>query len=238
MGDEKEPQTVEDRANKYANEILRVYSDGPLYLAGWCAAGTLTVEIARQLRENGHHVGLVALFDAERPGHTPPKGIHFFLSRTWKKLVFHYGRMSGIPWRQRATYIYEALGRNWDTAMESFYAANQRIMLWLQKRFGVSLSEAAYNNVYATLDGLNDSSMRTYPGKLNLFRAADVPNFSGMDETLGWSEIATEGVQVSFVPGDHVSMFKKPHVASLAQRLQSELQKSESQRLSPITAHK
>jgi thioesterase domain-containing protein len=75
---------------------------------------------------------------------------------------------------------------------------------------------------------LRDFSVRPYPGKLTLYRAADVPGFSGMDQTLGWGSIATEGVDVEFVPGDHVSMFKKPHVASLAYRLQSELQRAES----------
>jgi thioesterase domain-containing protein len=62
---------------------------------------------------------------------------------------------------------------------------------------------------------------------LNLFRAADVPNFAEMDATLGWSAVAQGGVEVNFVPGDHVSMFKKPFNRSLAQRLQHELQESE-----------
>ncbi|WP_263360074.1 non-ribosomal peptide synthetase [Acidicapsa ligni] len=227
MGDEREPQSVDERARKYASEILQVYSDGPFYLAGWCAAGTLTVEIARQLHEAGHRVGLVALFDADRPGYAPPKSIRIFFARAGKKILYHSGRIRRIPWRKRWTYLYEALGRNWDTAIESFYTANQRIMLWLHRKFGISLSVAAYNNVYSTLDSLNDASLRTYPGRLNLFRAADVPKYPGMDETLGWSTIASDGVQVTFVPGDHVSMFKKPHVTSLAWHLQQELQKSE-----------
>jgi amino acid adenylation domain-containing protein len=227
MGDETEPQAVEERARRYAEEILQVYSDGPIYLAGWCAAGTLTVEIARHLRATGHQVGLVALFDAECPGHTPPKGVGVWTSTMAKKLDFHRRRIQQIPWKARITYILEALGRNWDWAVESFYTANFRSMLWLQKRFGLSLSEAAFNNVYASFAGIQDSCVQPYSGKLNLYRAADVPNFSGMDETLGWRAVAPE-VEVSFVPGDHVSMFKKPNVASLAQKLQFEMQKSES----------
>jgi len=100
-------------------------------------------------------------------------------------------------------------------------------MLWLKKHFGISLSEAAFNNVYASISGLNDRSVRTYPGELILFRASDVPIFTDMDATLGWGTIAEGGVKVDFVPGDHVSMFLKPNVASLAQRLQRELRRSE-----------
>jgi amino acid adenylation domain-containing protein len=227
MANEKAPMSVEERARKFSSEILQIAPTGPVYLAGWCAAGTLTVEIARQLRESGHEVGLVALFDAERPGFALPSGPKNWASRAWTKTRYHFGRLSNIPWGEKFQYLFEAMERNWDWAVESYYTANYRSMLWLQKRFGLSLSEAAYNNVYASLAALNDYSVRPYPGKLNLFRAADVPNFAEMDPTLGWSTIAREGVEVNFVPGDHVSMFKKPHIASLAYRLQQELQKSE-----------
>jgi amino acid adenylation domain-containing protein len=227
MGDEREPMAMSDRARKFAQEIVAVYPSGPLYLAGWCAAGSLTVEIARQLREGGHEVGLVALFDAERPGFTLPKGVKPWTVRAWKKTVFHARRLQRIPWNEKVTYITDAFGRNWDWAVESYYTANYRTMLWLQRRFGVSLSEAAFNAVYATMSDHTDISVRPYPGKLNLFRAADVPDFAEMDATLGWSVIAEGGVDVNFVPGDHVSMFKKPYNVSLAQRLQRELQASE-----------
>jgi amino acid adenylation domain-containing protein len=228
MADETEPLRVEHRARMFAREILNVYSEGPLYLAGWCAAGTLTVEIARQLREAGHTVGVVALFDAERPGYAPPRGAGIWINRMWMKAMFHLRRIVTIPWKEKLNYFYDAIVRNWDWAVESFYTAHFQSMLWLKKRFGLSLSETAFNNVYASLSALRDFSVRPYPGKLTLYRAADVPGFQGMDQTLGWGSIATEGVDVEFVPGDHVSMFKKPHVASLAYRLQSELQKAES----------
>jgi amino acid adenylation domain-containing protein len=227
MGDEREPLNMQDRASKFASEILAVCPSGPLYLAGWCAAGTLTVEIARSLREAGHTVGLVALFDAERPGFAPPTGVRSSVSRLWNKFAFHADRMSRVPWSGRLAYIFEAFSRNWDLAVEAYFTAHYRFMFWLQRRFGFPLSEAAYNNVYAGLSQLRDYSVRPYPGKLNLFRAADVPNLDGIDETLGWGTVAMEGVDVNFVPGDHISMFKKPYVASLAHRLQQELQRSE-----------
>jgi amino acid adenylation domain-containing protein len=227
LGDEREPMSIEDRAREFAKEIVSVYPQGPLYLVGWCAAGTLTVEIARQLRESGHQVGLVALFDAQRPGFALPRGARPWASRLGKKIVFHFRRIRRIPWHGKIAYVGRALARNWDALVESYYAANYLTMLWLQKRFGLSLSEAAFNNVYASISALKDVSVGVYPGRLNLFRAADVPNFVEIDTTLGWGTIAQGGVEVNFIPGDHVSMFKKPNNASLAQRLQQELKKSE-----------
>ena len=227
MSNEREPITVDDRARHFAREITQVCSNGPLYLAGWCAAGTLTVEIARQLREAGRDVGLVALFDAERPGFAPPKGFGAWIGRAWKKTVYHMGRLRRVSWNEKFTYLFEAFARNWDLAVESYYTANYRTMMWLQKRFGLSLSEAAFNTVYAGMAGGSNETVRPYPGKLNLYRAADVPDLFEMDATLGWSTVAQGGVEVNFVPGDHVSMFKKPNIHSLARRLQQELQTSE-----------
>jgi amino acid adenylation domain-containing protein len=227
IGDEREPISLEDRARRFAREILAAHPHGPLYLAGWCAAGPLTVEIARQLRETGHKVGLVALFDAERPGFALPSGLMPRTSRLWKKIAFHSGRLRRSPWKEKIAYISEALTRNWDWAVESYYTANHRTMLWLQRQFGLSFSEAAFNNVYASIATLTDVSIRPYPGKLSLFRAADVPSYEEIDLTLGWTTIALGGVKVDFVPGDHVSMFKKPNNRYLAQRLQQELHEYE-----------
>jgi amino acid adenylation domain-containing protein len=227
MGDEREFMNIEERAQLFAREILKIYPNGPLYLAGWCAAGSLTVEIARQLQEMGHSVGLVALFDAERPGFAPPHGVGAGSSRLWKKITYHWTRLRRISWGERVKYITEAAERNWEGVVDSYYAISHRTLLWLRKRFGISISETAFHHTYANMLTLGEVSIRPYPGKLNLYRATDVPDLPEIDATLGWGTIAQGGVTVDFVPGDHVSMFKKPHVASLAHRLQQEMQRYE-----------
>ena len=227
MGDEREQMSTEERARLFASEIVKIYPNGPLYLAGWCAAGSLTVEIARQLREAGHRVGLVALFDAERPGFAPPQGIKMRSSRLWKKLAFHWTRLRHMDVRQRTTYIAEAIERNWEWAVDSWYATTHRTLAWLQRHFGISISKTAFHHTYANMSALGEASVRPYPGKLNLYRAMDVPDLPEIDSTLGWGMIAQGGVAVDFVPGDHVSMFKKPHITSLAHRLQQEMQRYE-----------
>jgi len=227
LGDEREPMNVAERARQFCREILAVCPEGPLYLAGWCAAGTLTVEIARQLREGGHQVGLVALFDAERPGFAPARGLTAWLSRLWKKVAFHWVRLRQISWRERLTYIGDAVDGNWEWAVDHYYAISYRVILWLQRHFNISLSGTAYHHVHATMSALKDLSVRPYPGKLNLYRAADVPDRTEADATLGWSVVARDGVDVQFVSGDHLSMFRKPYVDSLAGLLQREMRRHE-----------
>jgi amino acid adenylation domain-containing protein len=227
LGNESEPTTIVERARLFAKEIVAIYPHGPLYLAGWCAAGTLTVEIARQLREAGHEVGLVALFDAERPGFTPSRKLSGLGALIRNKAVFHYSRLRHIDWKQRFAYLLEAAGRNWETLVDSYYAVSFRLLRWMQKRLPVALPATAFHRVYANMSDLDNQQVRSYPGKLNLYRAADVPFHAETDATLGWSAVADGGVAVSFVSGDHVSMFKKPHVDSLARLLQQEMHQHE-----------
>lgn len=149
------------------------------------------------------------------------------MSRLSKKASFHWMRLRGLPWRKREDYLVEALGRNWEATVEFSDAMLYRIVAWLQRRFGISVSGSTFYRVQADAVTLKSTPVRPYPGKLNLYRAKDVPDRMESDSTLGWGSVAGEGVKVDFVPGDHVSMFKMPNVANLAGRLQREMQNCE-----------
>jgi len=222
LGNESGPITVAERAQLFAKEIASVHPVGPLYLAGWCAAGALTVEIARQLRESGREVGLVALFDAERPGYAPPRSLSHLGTRLRSKTAFHYSRLRHIGWKQRLAYFSEAVTRNREAALDAWYALSFRALRWMHKRFSIALPASAFHHVHANMSDVGNDQVRPYPGALNLYRAADVPDRGDADATLGWGSVAHD-VNVSFVAGDHVSMFKKPHVDSLARLLRQQM---------------
>jgi thioesterase domain-containing protein len=222
--DDSRAQTIQDRAAIYVTEILKVKFDGPLLLTGWCAAGSLTVEIARQLVELNYRVGLVALLDAERPGYRP-----LFRSsraaRLLAKVRFHVRRFRGGSIRQKREYIRDALRHNWETRLESLFTHHHPWLMRIQRVFNLPLPEAAVNNTWAAV--LRNYAPARYPGRVILFRATDVPQLPVSDETLGWIEIVEEGVQVEFVPGDHESMFRSPHVEFFSRRLCQALQLGE-----------
>jgi amino acid adenylation domain-containing protein len=218
-----EPQTVVDRAETYVKEILGVHPEGPVSLVGWCAAASLTVEIARQLHALGHEVGLVALFDAERPGYRPAiRAYRYF--RLMASLKFHFRRLRGEYRRKRLVYFHTVLRRFWDIVVESLFMHNRTLVLRLQRLFGFPLPDAVFNNTWARVTAIQNYAPARYPGKVWLFRALDVPQLPETDETLGWKEIVDGGVEVVFVEGDHESMFHDPHVDSLSRRLRHALQ--------------
>ena len=57
------PGSISELAAHYVDRIRAVQPDGPYHLLGWSAGGTITHEIAVQLRAAGHRVALLALLD-------------------------------------------------------------------------------------------------------------------------------------------------------------------------------
>jgi thioesterase domain-containing protein len=227
LPDIPEAQSVEDRAAAYMKEILKVYSGGALLLAGWCAAGSLTVEIARQLREFGHEVGLVALFDAERPGYQPAvlgRRPNWWADTLIPSLRFHSQRFRRANGRAKVSYIGDMVHHRWDALLEALFMRYRRTALSLQRVFRFALPEAAFNNTWSSIAAIQNYTPAKYSGRVTLFRAADVPQHPGADETLGWKEIVEEGVDVVFVPGDHESMFHPPQANYLGERLRQALE--------------
>ena len=61
------PQSLEEIAALYVDEIRAVQPEGPYRLAGWSLGGMIAYEIARQLRSEGSAVNLLALIDSYPP---------------------------------------------------------------------------------------------------------------------------------------------------------------------------
>ena len=59
-----------------------------------------------------------------------------------------------------------------------------------------------------------------YQGPITLLWAKERP-VGSTDRRLGWRDLATGGLDVRAVPGDHLSMMTEPHVRVLAQELQA-----------------
>ena len=65
-------------------------------------------------------------------------------------------------------------------------------------------------------------STTSYPGRITYFWANDAGT-SFDDNRLAWSTVARGGFDLHRVPGDHATMREEPHIAVIADRLQSML---------------
>lgn len=229
-GDDELPTTVEERAAIYAGEIAQVYPDGPLSLAGWCLAGSLTVEVARVLREQGRIVALVALFDSERPGYKPRlvNGGNLWKARLESFTRFHSDRMRDLDWQERARYLTVHSKHRWEDVIEALSIWQRAVFRWLHRNTAFALPGSMKKRLARMgADELRPSGQQLYPGKIVLFRASDVARISGTEPSLGWDEVAKDGVVVEFAPGDHESMFRDPHLRQFGKILQRALREGE-----------
>ena len=59
--------SIETMASAYVQEITAMQGAGPYHLCGNCFGGLVAYEMAHQLRQQGHEVGLLALIDTRYP---------------------------------------------------------------------------------------------------------------------------------------------------------------------------
>ena len=69
------PATIEEMAQDYLPEVLRIQPHGPYYLLGYSIGGLVLLELGRRLMELGETVGMLAMVDTGLPcaGESVPK---------------------------------------------------------------------------------------------------------------------------------------------------------------------
>ncbi|WP_321473485.1 non-ribosomal peptide synthetase [uncultured Paludibaculum sp.] len=60
-------ESIDEVAEDYAAEIVKIQPCGPYHLLGWSAGGVLAYALAARLQQNGHEVALLAMLDTHAP---------------------------------------------------------------------------------------------------------------------------------------------------------------------------
>jgi non-ribosomal peptide synthetase component F/thioesterase domain-containing protein len=216
------PYRFEDIAAYHIESLRMAQPHGPYYLGGWCLAGVLAYEMARQLQAQGEEVVLVALFDAANPAYLrrfSKAEVAVRRSLFWvhkAKLHFHRLRQLGIA------AAWEYLGERVESVRQNFRLA--RLRRDYQSRLGktekLSGELRGANAVVYLAAGAYKPGL--YSGRVALFRSALEPLSLHRDPMLGWSDVATRMV-LEEVPGDHREIFDEPAVRVLAAQLSEQL---------------
>jgi thioesterase domain-containing protein len=83
-------------------------------------------------------------------------------------------------------------------------------------------------HVRRDLRATQNYGLRLYPGRITFFKASETLEGTSADPTLGWSEWASDGVDVHIVPGNHANLMYEPHVQVLAKVLTDCLHQAQS----------
>ena len=213
-------------AADYVEKIRALQASGPYLLAGHSLGGIVAFEMARQLRQAGQAVALLAMFDSvlAQPSEQALSDDQTreadarTLADAAATMASFMGRDIALPWQ-------ELRGLSTDEQIACVLDA-------LRRNDAVPFDEAAklIRNLL-TVSRAHVAARRAYrPGPsavpVTLFRAREAHNaqlaaadgYAGSGESLGWSAVCEHPVRVLWVPGDHVTMMNEPHVRELAQR--------------------
>ena len=196
-------------AMSYLDAIRTVQPGGPYLLGGWSSGGTVAFEMARQLQACGAEVALVVLLDSGPPGIVDADDTVSLLAGFAGNLgipinlvsdeLLQSGTETQLEWLLDQAHRSQALPS--DVGLDD-----------LRRQFELYLADVAAVRNYHPPAG-------SFP--LLLLRAADEHE---IPETIArWSRLSSNKLEVHDVPGDHVTMMRIPHVATLAEFLRNRL---------------
>jgi aspartate racemase len=202
--DGKQPclTSVPAMADSYIREIRKVQPRGPYHIGGYSFGGLVAYEMAQMLQAQGEEVALLALFDTY-PGKMEGRAAALKKLRT-------------LPIGQQISFLFKK---------------GLFVMMTLRKRLELQMLPKALRNVrQACSRAAGNYDVEPYCGKITLFRVNEKSIDSVNDPYAIWWRVASEGVDLREISGDHLSLLKEPQVRLLAEQLSDALNQSVNQR--------
>ena len=211
--------TISQIAARYVKALLARQPAGPFYLGGHSFGATVAYEMALQLSEQGHDIGLLAIIDQRKPG--------------WRLTVSQALPFLHLIILRMLAQLRDELRQARPT--DRLRMIRRTLSLWSRRALGYRATHLMFD--FSRMDteqiafyegglrALLDYRPRPAPIKISLFRAK-VPSLSNLalDSTLGWNELGGSDVRVHVVPGNHGSMMTEPMVRELAKAISEQLE--------------
>jgi amino acid adenylation domain-containing protein/non-ribosomal peptide synthase protein (TIGR01720 family) len=217
--------TIEEMAACYLAAVRTVQPCGPYLLGGSSFGGVVAFEMAQQLVRGGEEVALLALFDTAAPGRSwrePDDAVLIAgLARAQageqgQTLALSADDLRGLPYEEQIAKALAAMRDSGIVGPEIDVAWLVRFLTGYRSRLR---AWAMYRPAPC-------------PARITLFRAAvmdaeDLRQLSPeerqeiQDPSHGWEPLATGGIDLQWVPGDHGTMIMEPHARDLARALEA-----------------
>jgi amino acid adenylation domain-containing protein len=209
LGEAGRLTTVVEMAAYHIETIRRRQARGPYHVTGFCAAGLIAYEVARQLVESGEEVPLLALIDTYGPVRQSRK-------QNWKEHFLQFVRGDQARWTVAAERA-RAMRRMFERRLwHLLYRHGLPLEGWIRKRIQHAAPEEFLPAFAASLRYVPP----VYPGRLTLFRPPIEKLDAGQNAQYGWAGMALGGLDIVEVPGSHLEMPVSEIVAAeLARRI-------------------
>jgi thioesterase domain-containing protein len=198
---------IEQMAHHYLQSIRILQPEGPYFLGGYSFGGLVAFEMAHQLRAEGQKVQLLALID------THPSEIN-------RSLKYYLSGISYYLKCSKPDILIDFLAlkvKKVFTSRSSSYDP-----LWDQIMTRIRTAMKTY-------------TLRAYPNQIIFFEATESPvpwpkskdYLSFRDDRSDWAKVATGGLEIYPIPGDHLTIFDEPCVQILAEKLRACLDRAQ-----------
>ena len=201
------PHSVEGIAAICVRAIRKARPEGPYALTGWCAAGFLGLEIAKQLEAEGGEVAFVAMLDA-RTVFLPPSGRGKRLAVRGFHLFQRFSFFLSRVFEQGAKPVRSAAMLRLTRAAD----VGQRAWRGLSPSHSDALTEAVENY-----------RPGPWTGRIIHIWAQRRPRGLFRDPQFICGHLSPAGFGFYEVAGDHLSILVEPHIAELSSALATEI---------------
>jgi amino acid adenylation domain-containing protein len=198
-------------AGRYVEALLEAQPEGPYLLGGWSMGGVIAFEMARQLTDRGHHVGLLALIDSAAPG--PARALDpldevTILASYAADMAPEKGGQAVVGADRIEEGVLGALaGGTFDPA--SFDPA--AFGAGLAAQFGLDRLRRHFAVYRANRRAMITYDPAPYRGRALLIQAEESDDFAP-----AWESLILGGLARSTLPGDHVAIVRRPGVDAVA----------------------
>ena len=208
-------------AAHYINEIGQLQPEGPYYLGGRSFGGVVAYEMAQQLRARGRHVALVALLDTDPIGWLKlfKRGTALKLQTRFLTLRIrrHLRNLQGLKLFGKLNYIREKIVYKKRKVETWRWQIEQKLKSERDPDLVDTLRDVEEFNYLAA----TNYKPCIYPDRVTFFYATE--EVGSLENQFGWQTLATGGVEVVEIPGNHQNMIKSPNVELLAEQLKLRL---------------
>ncbi len=190
---------LEDLASHYIKEMQQVQSQGPYYLMGYSFGGVIAYEMANQLLANGHQVNLVALLDTYLADERRLQPLH--------RIIHNF-----------------------------FSRSPSQLLALVKNKINNLLTPKEYNTDFwpqtytlgPDLACRDRYQPKIYNGCVTLFQAfaRESMLFSFTSPEYAWEKLLGDRLEVHPISGEHLDIFKEPHVKILVERLMASMDKT------------
>jgi len=223
-GDKPRLNTIEEMADSYIEEMKKIQPSGPYYICGYCMGGTISLQIAQQLKSNGDSVAFIAMMETYNWSQLPQRSFYDKAKFAGEKIIYHWKNLVSLSSNGRKFFL---IGKVNDL--------KDRMKIWhvkLRSKFGINKNGKSDSiTKQSEIWKLNDEAAFKYKAdfyndRLTVFLPKEKYSVHSVPEAIWNTEHAKE-VDSEVLPSYPAGMLVEPFVKELAEKLNTRIRQNE-----------